>query len=556
MVRLKRDTEDPWGRIPVGTTAQFDTQVAGRQFVSSWARRERHRGDQIRIVSWQELDYAALHRPGGRVRTITELTLRPTLEPLELAIHSARGTVRIRLGSQHARARLVDGSLLELQAVAWSLVLLDNAIASYSFMLEALRAQGRLPFTGTAFIPGTFSSLEYSIQHAGKDYRTSLGERLVMDQQGWLREVRLTTSSNVVIRRGHAAIPRWRTLAPGQRHRAPQLAAGLKARDLRCADGGRSVWARLVTQRGRRVPVAAALIVGGSGVHDRLGMAADIDLGYGTLAARLAARGITCLQYDKPGAGRTRARLGAAPARFEAVIDLARTWLDRLGRAVPEGTPLFLIGHSQGGQVALALAARAARAVRGVVLLATAARDIDQVLREQVLTEARDLGFAPRDTRQRLARLAAFFQWLRRARASEPLPERFQAFAAHREWYRELLSSAPARTLPAVRVPLLILQGERDIQVAPSDALVLARLARHSSDVTLRLWPDLDHLFKASPEVGHIALYGDRRRRFSAQAARCISDWIIAHCADAARTSSTRNKSPTTTAGKSATSGP
>jgi uncharacterized protein len=556
VVRLKGPSKDIGARIPVGTTAFFETLVAGRRFVSSWARRERLQGDQIRFVSWQELDYAALHRPGGLVRTVTELRLRATLEPLQLAIHSEGGTVHIRFGRRHARARLLDGRRIELSVAPWSLVLLDNAIALYSLLLEALRAQGRLPFTGTVFIPGTFSSLEYSIRRSGKGYETSLGEQLVVDEDGWLRELRLS-SSDVVIRRGDARLPRWRTLAPGRQRREPRLPAGLRSRELRCVSGGTAIWARLVTRGGRRAPVAAALIAGGSGIHDRFGMAGDVDLGYGTLAARLAARGIACLQYDKPGAGRTRARLGAAPARFESVIDLARTWLKRLAREVPKGTPLFLIGHSQGGQVALALAARRPRALRGVVLLATAARDIDQVLRQQVLTEAHDLGLDARHTRRRLAQLAAFFAWLRKTRGAEPLPERFQAFASHRDWYRGLLATAPARTLPALRVPLLILQGERDIQVAPGDALVLARLARRTtSDVTTRLWPELDHLFMASPRVEHTGLYADRRRRFSAQAARCIEEWISAHSGDAARTSSARKKSPTITAGKSATRGP
>jgi alpha-beta hydrolase superfamily lysophospholipase len=286
-------------------------------------------------------------------------------------------------------------------------------------------------------------------------------------------------------------------------------------------------------------------------------MAGEVDLGYGTLAVHLAARGIACMQYDKPGAGRTRARLDRAPARFERAIELAGTWLRRLAREVPTGTPLFLIGHSQGGQVALALADRRACALGGVVLLATAARDIDQVLRQQVLTEAQDLGLDPADTRRRMTRLAAFFAWLRKARASAPLPQRFEAFGPHREWYRELLLTAPARTLPGVKAPLLILQGERDIQVAPEDALALARLARRaSSDVTARLWPGLDHLFMASPAVGHTALYADRRRRFSVRVARYIGEWIEDHCGDAVRVSSARNKSPTTTAGKRATREP
>jgi dipeptidyl aminopeptidase/acylaminoacyl peptidase len=96
-------------------------------------------------------------------------------------------------------------------------------------------------------------------------------------------------------------------------------------------------------------------------------------------------------------------------------------------------------------------------------------------------------------------------------------------------------------SLPFVKTPILILQGDRDIQVSVGDAEQLARLARDSSkDVTLEILPGLDHLFKPSPKVRNTVLYGDSRRRFSAKAVDLIIYWMFSHCVDGARTSSRR----------------
>jgi len=64
-------------------------------------------------------------------------------------------------------------------------------------------------------------------------------------------------------------------------------------------------------------------------------------------------------------------------------------------------------------------------------------------------------------------------------------------------WIKEFLSYDPLPTIRKVRQPILILQGALDRQVTAEQAGMLEQAARAAGnrDVTVRLWPNLNHLF-------------------------------------------------------------
>lgn len=112
-------------------------------------------------------------------------------------------------------------------------------------------------------------------------------------------------------------------------------------------------------------PVAAAVIVGGTGEVDRDGDGAGIPMGeYRWLAGLLAAEGVASLRYDKLGTGATG--LGPDAGDPDALLTLG---YDRLrvqpvrdalsflaAQAGVDRTRLLLVGHSEGGAVTLAVA--------------------------------------------------------------------------------------------------------------------------------------------------------------------------------------------------------
>lgn len=111
-------------------------------------------------------------------------------------------------------------------------------------------------------------------------------------------------------------------------------------------------------------PVAAAVIIGGTGGIDRNGDAPSIStLAYSWLADLLSAQGIASIRYDKLGTGRTG--LGPYSADPAAMLPLsydqlriqpARQALSFLA-AQPgvDATRLLVVGHSEGGAAALIL---------------------------------------------------------------------------------------------------------------------------------------------------------------------------------------------------------
>ncbi|ADZ70540.1 alpha/beta hydrolase [Polymorphum gilvum] len=524
-----------WDAVPVGTASAFETVVGGRIVVRSWARREPDPGRGLRrIVVWQEVDLVALNRPGGRVRAVFDIACRPDLAPRRVTIRSRAGEAVLTISATGAEARLVDGSRLKLDDGRYGLILPDNVPALADLHLRLLSAQKRLPFACRALVTGTLQGLDYRIEPDGALLRSNIGEWFRLDDDGRLAAILSEPGGPEVARRVEARVPRWRGLerSEGGTRRAgadraatevPATPAGVRERDVSLAFDGRKVWGRLLRPQGRIR--AAALLLGGSGHHDRFGRAGTIDLGYRDLALDLVARGIAVLQVDKPGAGRTHLDPAFLKPRFTRTIALARAWRERLTRLVPAGTPIVLIGHSEGGQVATALAAEDP-SLAGLCVIATAYADIDRVLEDQVNAESEDLGLGETEAERRLADTRAFFAWVRGGDGGEP-PARMKPLAHLADWYRDLLATTPERLLPGVSVPVLVLHGGADIQVPAEDAARIAAAVRTAGGtVRQRIFSDLDHLMKRTAPATNIARYGDRRRRVAKPVTNTIADWL------------------------------
>lgn len=517
------DGRRSWNDIPVGTICAYETRIGARIAIRSWARREADPSSQLRrITVWQEVDLAALNRPGGLVRAVTHIDLKPNLVPRRIVIASAAGKAAFRFSPKNVAVRFVDNTQLETRAEPIDFALLDNSPALVAIYARILGAANRLPGTFQAYLPGTLATIPYSLERDGALLRSSLGEVLQFDSAGWLSS--LTIGESVDIRRVEGAVPRWRSLLPSYRSRATKARteeSELEAENLEIQLEGHCLHGRLV---GPQDPRALLLFIGGSGLHDRFGRSGMIDLGYDGLARQLASHGVSTLLYDKPGAGRTKLLADAARPSFATAIAIAQSWLDELVRRAPEGVPVLVAGHSQGGQIAAYLAAHNSK-VAGLCLLATACRPIDSILAEQINTQAQDLSLSESDRRQQLSDLKKLFEWLRSGNRSEPPSPKLATFAHLTEWYGGLIDTQPATTLPNVRVPVAILHGNRDIQVPSREANSLAVLVPNDL-ASVKIFTGLDHLLKRSANTSNIRHYGDRRRKISRDVPRWIKTWI------------------------------
>lgn len=265
------------------------------------------------------------------------------------------------------------------------------------------------------------------------------------------------------------------------------------------------------------------LIIPGSGPTDRdgnnpLGVKAST---YRLLAEGLAERGVTTVRIDKRGMFASAG--AAADANAVTIDDYARdthAWIDAIRRRT-EAPCVWLLGHSEGGLVALA-AAQKGEHVCGLVLVATAGRPLGEVLKRQLRANPANAPLlGPADAA--IDVLAAG----RRVDASTlPLPLRPLFQPAVQGFLISAFALDPPKLMAQVRKPVLIVQGERDIQVGVDDARILKSAAPRS---TLVLLPDVNHVLKAvtSDDRGaNVATYADPNLPLATGVAKAIADFV------------------------------
>ena len=233
------------------------------------------------------------------------------------------------------------------------------------------------------------------------------------------------------------------------------------------------------------------LIVPGSGPTDRdgngpLGLKAST---YRLLAEGLAAGGVRSVRIDKRGLfGSAAAVLDANAVTIDDYAADVSSWVQALRQQLGVSC-VWVLGHSEGGLVALTAAQRDP-AICGLVLVATAGRPLAQVMREQLEANPANAPI--------LADALGAIDALEAGRrvdvsAMHPALQRLYAPAVQ-GFLISTMARDPAPLIAAVQQPVLILQGERDLQVGVADA---RRLATAAPKARLVLLPAVNHVLKA-----------------------------------------------------------
>lgn len=254
-------------------------------------------------------------------------------------------------------------------------------------------------------------------------------------------------------------------------------------------------------------PRAAVVVVPGSGPTDRDGNSPlGVDASYlKMLADALAAQGVAAIRIDKRGLfGSKGTFLDANAVTFDHYGGDALAWVEVARRKT--GLPCaWLVGHSEGGLVALIAAQKAGVSLCGLVLLAAPGRPMGVVLREQlranpanapVLDDA--LAAIERLERGELVDVTDFHPALKAMFA--PAVQGFLIDAFSRD---------PAALIATVALPVLIVQGEADLQVGVADAEALAQALPAAEKVVL---PGMNHVLKEVPAgdmAANFAAYRD-----------------------------------------------
>jgi pimeloyl-ACP methyl ester carboxylesterase len=257
----------------------------------------------------------------------------------------------------------------------------------------------------------------------------------------------------------------------------------------------------LLTPEGRTR--AVAVILPGSGPTDRDGNSPGglVASTYRLLAEGLAEQGIATVRIDKRGvAGSAAAAVAEQDLTFQTYIDDARAWAAEAARVT--GRPcVWLIGHSEGSQIALAAAQDGNESVCGLVLLAGAGRPAGVILREQF-----QAGLPP-------ALLAPAFAALDELEAGRTVTDAPAELAglfrpSVQPYLISWIGLDPVDLIEDYAGPVMIGHGSTDIQVGMVDARALSA-ARPTA--RLAVWDGVNHVLKLAPadRAANIAVYSD-----------------------------------------------
>jgi len=240
-------------------------------------------------------------------------------------------------------------------------------------------------------------------------------------------------------------------------------------------------------------PEQVILIIPGSGPTDRdgnnpLGVNASTYRLSRLLAENLALKGIATLRVDKRGIFASSAAVTDANAvTISDYVEDVRSWITVLQQRL-ETPCIWLLGHSEGGIVALAAAQEPD--VYGLMLVATPSRPLGEVLREQLKANAQnailldDAFFVINELEQ-----GRHVNVQNRHPAVQHL-----FYPAVQRFLIDIFSFNPVHLIARITKPVLVLQGQRDLQVTEYDA---RQFKAANPKATLVLLPDVNHVLKA-----------------------------------------------------------
>jgi uncharacterized protein len=270
---------------------------------------------------------------------------------------------------------------------------------------------------------------------------------------------------------------------------------------------GFNLAATITRPAGAAATIPAVILIGGSGPTDRDETIAGIPI-FGQIARDLVAAGFAVVRYDKRGIGQSGGR--AESATIADYAEDARQVLFWLGRQKGiDRERIALVGHSEGGLVAMLAAGRERGRVAAVALLGTPSASGNEVVLEQ---QKNLLSKMPIDDAQRAEKIQLQEKinnavikgtgW-----GDIPLEARR---AADTPWFFSFLTFNPEKAMNETRQPLLIVQGELDVQVTPHHADTLATMARDrkgaKAPVEVVKVPGVNHLLVPA-KTGEISEY-------------------------------------------------
>lgn len=495
-----------------------------------WARLAHEGPDGV--MTFELVSQLSRFLPAGRNPVTVQATVRTNaqLAPLSFEIRSTGKSLAISIANGVASVEMPDGAARELAVEQ-----LDGFIDHRFPFLTSLIVSRALSRPSAekhlnCFLVSQLLPLTYTLtSRSDGTVVSSLGEVLELGDDDELISIRITdqrflaeltdTGPEHPEPNGHPSNPRY----------TPPTDQNIDVVDLE-VDGPVVPLAATLTKPRTSGAHPAVLFIAGSGSADRHGFAGDIDTGTHEIVDGLTANGFVGLRYDKRGIGGTSAGPDLLDRGFVSSVADAEAALAFL-RAQPcvDLSRVAVIGHSEGGLIALSLAARVVLSPAAVVLLACPGRAINKIIEDQIRWAAAQAGSSTDQVKAELNRFRRFISYVQRPEpwTEATVPADVYAGLRQRRWLSELLALKPTDLIAEAKCPVLIIQGDRDQQISPDeDAQKLFNTGLQAGvRVELRRYKDLDHLLKPVTTDTRLDSYS-MPRSVDPTVIREITDWL------------------------------
>ncbi|MCC6994171.1 MAG: alpha/beta fold hydrolase [Deltaproteobacteria bacterium] len=528
-----------------GQPLVYTTLLNGSKFATQWTVYVGPLGDTglHELEFLLEVDPVAMGQGGSLITQRCRLVCDESLRPVRYRTQTAGLGMSLEFKGETVDVTMPDGSKQTVPLGDGQFIMESNMTGQQALMLALGHAQGKLAGEAkfSAFVVNALMSVPYQMAPApdlvgagGKMYRSSHEEELLINDDGVLLVAR-TPSQAIEARREDPPppLPAWhdKEVLPLVRLTySPPAGKTFQLEDV-AIPGPVTPLGATVTVPAGKGPFPAVLFLSGTGAHDRNGFAGEVDLGTHEIMDHLSEKGFVGLRYDTRGAGKTLIGKDVLEQGLETVITDARAVLTYLrGRADVDPNRIALIGHSQGGTVALAIAKDEGKKIAALVLMASPGRAIDDIVVDQIVDQGRKVGLSSNTVDSQIKQ---FKDYVELVRADKPwvagqIPDHLFVGARGRRWFQEHLARRGDALVAAVQCPVLVAQGSQDFQVSPSkDAEHLVAAAKAAGvEVTYALLPDLDHTFKKVQGESTIAQYYDGSRHVDPSFLGTVTDWL------------------------------
>lgn len=300
-------------------------------------------------------------------------------------------------------------------------------------------------------------------------------------------------------------------------------------------------------------PVPVVVLISGSGPQDRNSELLN-HKPFWIFADHLTRNGIGVLRVDDRGVGQsTGDRSNATSMDFALDVEAAVAFLKT--KSEVNSKKIGLIGHSEGGMIAPIVASKD-KSIAFIVLLAGPGVPCDQLLIEQAYLIGKSDGLNETELEQAKKLNRSIYSLVKSDKTTEDVKKEIelllekslfdnpdasylsetqkkQMISQQSEqitspWFRFFMKFNPDDYLSKVKCPVLVLNGEKDLQVPAkmnTEAIQKSLARAGNKKVNTIIYPNRNHLFQDCT-TGSIDEYSTIEQTISPQVLTDISTWI------------------------------